>query len=447
MDTKNYTPLPSFIDLLMDAVFAVDANANVVFVSAACERIFGYTPQEMIGKNMFSLMLPEDHSKTQQSINEIMSERPQPHFENRYLRKDGQVVNIMWATRWSAADQLRIGVARDITERKKSEALQGVLYAISEAAHTAENLFTLIQRIHQSIGTLLSADNFSVALFDQETKQLSFPYFVDKYEQMPERHTLDAESNYAKIIYTGQPLLTPANPNVCPEGTSALNNPNSLCWLGVPLKSHKGTIGALVIKSYPGSACYSVKDQDLLQFVSTQIATAIERQQMQASLLHMAQYDQLTNLPNRGLLYDRLKTALSAARRTQERLSLLYIDLDKFKQVNDTLGHGVGDVLLQEVAKRLKRSLRESDTVARIGGDEFVVLLPHVQKPEQVTRVMEKINLALSAPFIIDGHSLNIVPSIGAAHYPEHGEFEQELLKYADSAMYLKKKKSTENTT
>lgn len=446
MTTKAYTPLASFVDLLMDAVFAVDANAYVVFVSAACERIFGYTPQEMIGKNMFDMMLPEDRERTRQSVAEVMANHPQLHFENRYIRKDGQVVHIMWATRWSPADQLRIGVARDITERKQAESKQAALYAISEAAHAAEDLLTLIQRIHQIVGTLLWADNFSVALYDGETQQLSFPYYVDQYEQMPEPSKLAAGSLYTEIIRTGQPVLTPVSTSIPPEGPSVSLSTDPLCWLGVPLKSHKGTIGALVIKSYPGGVHYSEKDQELLQFVSTQIATAIERQQMQARLQHMAQYDLLTGLPNRGLLYDRLKTALSTARREQGRLSVLYIDLDKFKRVNDTLGHSVGDLLLQEVAKRLTRCVRESDTVARLGGDEFVVLLQHIKQPGQITLVMEKIHTALSYPFAIDGHALNIVPSIGVAHYPEHGEREQQLLKHADKAMYLVKKAAASNS-
>lgn len=443
METKPYTPLASFVDLLMDAVFAVDADARVVFVSASCERIFGYTPQEMLGKNMFDMMLPEDHERTRRSVGDVMSGHPQLHFENRYIRKDGQIVHIMWATRWSPVDQLRIGVARDITERKRAESMQAVLYAISEAAHAAADLLALIRRIHQIIGALLSADNFSVALYDQETEQLSFPYYVDQYEPTPEPSKLIAGSFYAEIIRTGQAILAPVSMPARPEGSQTSDSANPpLCWLGVPLKSQKGTMGVLVVKSYPGGVYYSAQDQELLQFVSTQVATVIERQQMQARLRHMAQYDQLTGLPNRGLLYDRLTTALSAAKRTREHLSLLYIDLDKFKQVNDTLGHSVGDLLLQEVARRLKECVRESDTVARIGGDEFVVLLQHTHLPEQATRVMEKIHAALIQPIIVEGHNLNIVPSIGIAHYPEHGELEQQLLTSADRAMYLVKKQN-----
>lgn len=441
MEPKVYTPLASFIDLLIDAVFAVDADANVVFASAACERIFGYTPQELIGKNMFDMMVPEDRERTRGSVVEVMSGHPQFNFENRYFRKDGQVVHIMWSTRWSPAEQLRIGVARDITERKRAESMQAALYAIAEAAYAAEDLLALFQRIHQIVGTLLRADNFSVALHDKETDQLSFPYHVDEYEQTPKPSRPTFGTLCAEIIRTGQPLLlTPETVHTRLEELQVSLDTKPICWLGVPLKSHNGTIGVLVVKSYPGGVCYTEKDQELLQFVSTQIAAVIERQQMQVRLQHMAQYDQLTVLPNRGLLYDRLKAALSTARQEQGRLSVLYIDLDKFKPVNDTLGHSAGDLLLQEVALRLRQCVRESDTVARVGGDEFVVLLQHISLPEQAALVAEKIRSALSRPFTIEGHSLNIVPSIGIAQYPEHGDDEQQLLNHADKAMYFAKK-------
>ena len=444
MESNSHAPLSSFIDLMMDAVFAVDAHANIIFASASCERIFGYTPKELIGRNMFEIMLPEDRELTRNSIVDVMSGNPQFHFENRYVHKNGQVLNIMWSARWSPADQLRIGVARDITERKRSEQRQTVLYAISEAAHTAEDLLKLFQRIHQIVGTLLPADNFSVTLYDDETGQLSFPYHVDEYQDTPAPFTLIPSTFYAEVIHTGQPLLlTPETMASRMEELRFSFGINPFCWLGVPLKSHKGTIGALVLKSYPGGVCYNVQDQELLQFVSTQIATVIERQQMQARLQHMAQYDQLTDLPNRGLLYDRLKAALATARHEQSQLALLFIDLDKFKQVNDTLGHGMGDLLLQETAVRLKRCIRESDTVARIGGDEFVVLLQRPLLPEHAELVAKKIDDAFRLPFSLDGYAVTVAPSIGIACYPEHGSNEQQLLDYADKAMYVAKQGKT----
>lgn len=442
MATKNYAPLASFIDLLVDAVCAVDADGRVVFVSAACERIFGYTPQEMVGKSMFEMMAPEDRERTLQSVKAVMAGQPQLNFENHYIRKDGKVVHIMWATRWSEADQLRIGIARDITEHKQAEALQAALYAVSEAAHAAEDLPALFERMHQIIGALLPADNFFVGLLDEAQDQLLFPYRVDQREPTPISSKPAADTLCAEIIHTGQSLLlTPQTMATLPVRLQGALRRDTLCWLGVPLKSQNGTLGVLVLKSYLGGAHYSEKDRELLQFVSTQVATAIERQQMRARLQHMAQYDQLTDLPNRGFLYDRLKTALARARREEGRLAVLYLDLDQFKQVNDRFGHAIGDRLLQKVAKRLIQCVRESDTVARIGGDEFVVLLECIHLPEHVALVTEKIRAVLDQPLTIEGHSLSIVPSIGTALYPEHGEDEQQLLKYADEAMYLAKRR------
>ncbi len=187
------------------------------------------------------------------------------------------------------------------------------------------------------------------------------------------------------------------------------------------------------------AAPYTEKDQELLQFVSTQVVTAIERKQLYARLERMAQYDELTGLPNRACFRDRLSTALARVRRNGGRIALLYLDLDRFKQVNDTYGHGGGDRLLQTVAERLGGCVRDTDTVARLGGDEFVVLLESIIDAEDAQRVVAKIRDAFEAPLPIAGHSLEIGMSIGIALYPEDGEVEAQLLKQADERMYLMK--------
>ncbi|MNF68851.1 Cyclic di-GMP phosphodiesterase Gmr [compost metagenome] len=161
---------------------------------------------------------------------------------------------------------------------------------------------------------------------------------------------------------------------------------------------------------------------------------------MHARLQHMAQYDQLTQLPNRELLRDRLKASMEVAREASGRMALLYVDLDRFKQVNDTHGHAVGDMLLQAVANRLRGCVRDTDTVARIGGDEFVVLLHSIQASEDTDIVVGKIRQVLDQPLRLDGHSLNIQPSIGVAQYPEHGTEDKQLLRHADEAMYTAKR-------
>ena len=150
----------------------------------------------------------------------------------------------------------------------------------------------------------------------------------------------------------------------------------------------------------------------------------------------LAHHDPLTGLPNRTLFVDRLRQAIRQSRRNQEKLALIFLDLDKFKPVNDTLGHLAGDKLLQAVSERLLDCIRDSDTVVRLGGDEFVVLLPAINAPQDVIAVAEKINHALSLPFELQSHNINISSSCGVAIYPDHGQEEKQLMKCADVAMY-----------
>ena len=155
----------------------------------------------------------------------------------------------------------------------------------------------------------------------------------------------------------------------------------------------------------------------------------------------MAFYDHLTALPNRRLLEDRLHLALAKAQRDRLHLCLLFIDLDKFKPVNDELGHDAGDWLLQQVAARLRLCLRESDTVARIGGDEFIVLLPEIGAIRTAIDVAEKIRATLEEPFTMDsGETIRISSSIGVVVYPQHANDARDLLRMGDEAMYQAKK-------
>ena len=173
-----------------------------------------------------------------------------------------------------------------------------------------------------------------------------------------------------------------------------------------------------------------------LIFVARDIS---ERKKTLARIQHLAQHDPLTGLPNRTLFTDRLQRALASALRDKTGLALMFLDLDKFKPVNDEFGHAVGDLLLQEVARRMLSCVRDSDTVARIGGDEFVVVLRVVAGENEALAVAEKIRAKLELPFALAGHTLGISCCIGVALFPQHGENDLALVKSADLAMYQAK--------
>ncbi len=174
-------------------------------------------------------------------------------------------------------------------------------------------------------------------------------------------------------------------------------------------------------------------------------AEIVERRQAEARVHHMAYHDSLTGLPNRALLSDRLDRAMLAAQRSDRKLAVMFIDLDRFKTINDSLGHLTGDHLLKEVASRLCRAVRASDTVARLGGDEFVVLVPGIRSVDECTQVAEKMIDALAAPFPFEGRMLHITPSIGICMYPDDGADVETLMRHADAAMYHAKANGRNN--
>ncbi|MBI4743120.1 MAG: PAS domain S-box protein [Betaproteobacteria bacterium] len=174
-------------------------------------------------------------------------------------------------------------------------------------------------------------------------------------------------------------------------------------------------------------------------FVSIQ-EDITERKAAEARIRHMANFDMLTDLPNRVMFFDRLHLSLVQARRDGHCGALLFLDLDRFKEVNDKLGHHIGDLLLKAVAGRLQAQVRESDTVARLAGDEFTVTLPKVKDDQDAVRVAEKIIAALAQPFQLEGNQVGVGVSIGAALFPDHGDSVEQVVNAADDAMYMAKR-------
>ena len=170
-----------------------------------------------------------------------------------------------------------------------------------------------------------------------------------------------------------------------------------------------------------------------------------ERKAVEQRMAYMAQHDNLTDLPNRVLLLDRLSQAISRAFRDQHKISIMFLDLDNFKATNDTLGHQVGDMLLKEVANRIRSVARSSDTISRQGGDEFVLMLPDIDNADDATAIAGKLLAAVSGSCLIEGNEIEVTTSIGISIYPEDGPDADTLLKHADAAMYYAKRKGRNN--
>ncbi len=190
-----------------------------------------------------------------------------------------------------------------------------------------------------------------------------------------------------------------------------------------------------------GAQDYLVKGQAQTDWLPRAIRYAIERKRTEERLTYLAQYDQLTGLVNRTLFRDRLFLALARSKRTQQPLGLMLLDLDRFKAVNDTCGHDVGDRLLKAVADRFRSCVREADTVGRMGGDEFAVILEGITGRQDIVTVAQRIVEAVRKPFFIDGRPQSVGVSIGITVYPQDDRSVDELLKHADAAMYCAKQR------
>lgn len=438
MEHSAGSPIAHFTDLLLDAVCLVDAHGRFKFISAAGERIFGYTQAEMIGMRMTDLVAPHDLERTLAAASAVMAGHTHTLFQNQYVRKDGTLVDLLWSARWSEEDQLRVAIAREITVLKRAEAMQAALYAMSEAAHAADDLPALFERSREIIGALLPMASFSVALHEG-AGALHYDFHSDGARD-DAAHGALVRLLCREVARVEAPLLlnAPGAPGLAPALRAAIDAmPGSV--LAVPLADRGIHVGALVLRSID-SASYTSADRDLLAFVSTQLAAAIGRQQLHAQMRFMAMHDELTRLPNRRLFHDRLAGTMARAQRQQAKFALLFIDLNRFKQVNDQHGHACGDRLLQETARRIQACLRESDTLARIGGDEFVVLLENVTLIADAGAVADKIHRALALPVDAGaGLMLASTVSVGLAVYPEHGADTKALLAHADQAMYAAK--------
>ena len=267
-------PLSEVLDLLPDAVCIVDDQGRLLFASAACERIFGYTPAEMVGRHIFTFIHPDDLAETGRQASRVMAGTPQRHFRNRYVHKDGHSVDMMWAAHWLDEYGVRIGVGREVSDLRRTE---------------------------------------------QE-------------------------------------------------------------------------------------------------------------------LEHNANHDPLTGLANRRRLFHDLPLAMTHAARVGGKLALLYVDLDGFKSVNDQGGHEAGDRVLRDVARVMQQGLRQADLVARVGGDEFVVLLPGCDGAG-ARRVATDLRSRLHAASPLAG-SFRVDASVGIACFPDDARDAESLLAHADRQMY-----------
>ncbi len=394
-----------------EGVWDWNITTNALFVGPRFKRLLGYDEHEMQTLDWHRHVQnihPEDRPTFLNAVRAYL-EGTSPEFvvECRKKNKAGDwrwmLVRGMVVNRDATGKPSRmIGTLSDITERHKR----------NESLHLAATVF-------ETMGE-------AVVVTDADNRIVSVnPAFT-------------AITGYAPEEVIGQ------NPSMLSDG---VERPELFAGMWQSLKTRGKWSGENVNRRKTGElyvAWLSVNvvrnaRGDITNYVSA-FSDISERKATEQRIQHLAHFDPLTDLPNRALFNDRLQQAIATCRRNRSRLAVLFVDLDKFKPVNDNLGHGIGDLLLKEVAYRMMDNIRESDTAARVGGDEFVILLSGLETESDAKMVAEKILSAIREPYLLDGHTIQISASIGIAVYPNHGHTDHVLLAHADEAMYHAKR-------
>jgi diguanylate cyclase (GGDEF)-like protein/PAS domain S-box-containing protein/hemerythrin-like metal-binding protein len=420
--------LRSIMEAAPNAILIADEAGMMYMVNSQVERLFGYSRAELLGKSV-EMLVPERFRQPHARMRTGFSASPERRFMGAGrdlfgVRKDGVELplEIGLGPLQTVEGRFVLASIIDISQRKAAEQ---VLRASEADALRDSMLRSLPASIiaADSDGKIVAINPAAERLLGYSPAELvGQPMVLIHNQEEIRRRSIEFSKHLGiEIPADFQVLVASGSRETADEREWTYYRKD-----GTQIPVH------LAITTLRDSA------DKVIGFLT--VANDISaRKQAESAIRHMADHDALTGLPNRTLLADRMRMAMRLATRDQKQVAVLLLDLDQFKQVNDSLGHHVGDELLVAIAKRLQGCVREVDTVARLGGDEFVIVVTDVDDPQRLAPLIEQITQSVSLPLSLEGHELQITPSIGACLFPKDGNDAAILLRKADAAMYRAK--------
>jgi len=440
--SKSQQEFASLFKSNPEALVYLDEKGTILDANIRFCKLFGYSLKEIKGRNIDDGMIHTFNKVGEGKKLSIKGLKGYLNYETIRKKKDGTLFPVsISATPLVIDGQAKgeIGIYIDITERKRNQQLQQVLYNISKAANSSISLKQLYRSIHKELGTVIDTTNFYIALVDEKEDKIFFPYHIDeKDDNFPILNFSTSNTITAYVIKTGKSLLndTKQYKEMVDQGilTPMGSTTDKSIWLGVPLKIKDRVMGVMAVQSYTNPELYHEEDIKLLEFVSSQVATAIERKSSEEKIKYLSFHDSLTGLYNRAYFEEELE------RYNFPRyypLSIVMLDVNGLKVINDTFGHSEGDRLLKHLSQVLTSVSRQGDILARIGGDEFAILLPSTSI-EEAHNFCERIKQACQQDKI---EPIYLRLNISLGHTTQEGEYKDTatLLKEVDKKMYQDK--------
>ncbi|MCK9372817.1 MAG: diguanylate cyclase [Sulfuricurvum sp.] len=389
------------LNIITDAIYLFDDKREIRYVNkAACDAL-GYSKEELIGKTSYDID-PVITADEVQNIVETIRSNKVKYFETKHKRKDGSIFSVEITTYPYMNGRYALHVVKDVTERKKTEEKMQLMASVFSSAKEG----------------IVITDTKGIIVDANEAYSLITGYSND--EIIGQNAGFLKSDKHDKAFYKNM-------------WNELIRNKY---WIGEIWNRRKN--GEIFVERLTISAI-SDSDGKTSSYVGllTDITTGKD---YESTLERMAFYDSLTGLPNRLLFAERINQAMMISKRLNTMMAICYLDLDEFKPVNDGFGHSVGDKLLLEISNRMQNQVRESDTIARIGGDEFAILLINIKGIQECETIITKILDSINEPFILpDKGEVTVTASIGITLYPHDNSPSDILLRHADQAMYLAK--------
>ncbi len=452
--------LQTLIDSIPVPIFFKDKGGKYISCNRAFEDFLGVQKGAIIGKTVYEVAPKELADHYHEADTTLFRNRGSQVYESRVKHSNGSVRDVIFhkAVFWDSKGGLAglIGAILDITERKRMEEslrhrtdFEKTVASISRRFVIISDFDATISASLADIGRLCNAgrvylfqfrDNCTILDSTHEWCDEGVTSGKQNLQNLPSA-TFSwwvAKLNANEIIHIADTSMLPAEA-AAEKAIIEMLGIKSL--LAIPIYAEKTLMGFIGFGDVKTIGLRSVNDIAMLQIVAEIMGNALRRKQAEELINNMAYHDALTQLPNRNLFQNHLQMAMAQTRRNQTVVAVMMLDLDDFKTINDSLGHQMGDSLLKVIAGRLTKCVREGDMVARMGGDEFMVILPELAQPQDAALIAQKILAILSEPFQIENHALQTTASIGISLFPLNADDPESLIKQADIAMYLSKKK------